>query len=433
MNDPAARRWLLLWLALAAIVAVRTTARPPHRGVILDHLEFGRRLVHGENVYGDWRSDRDAPVRPLHAPYPPSFGLLTAPFAVVAETLGLPAARLCWVLLQLLAIAALFSSLRAQLGGHDPPDARATRWLALLTLLLLARFLLRDLHGGGGNTINVALCALAFANAERARPRAAGLWLGVSLATKPTQIWLLPILLVLGHRRAAGWTLVTGLCCVLLSLLLLRFDTAPWLRWFEGSWLLATQTDPFAAPALGLPPFEWMNQSLRLGVARWLTTVPPEFLARVPFAIAPGLGLPMAVALWTTRVVVLAAFAAVLLGALRARRGTPTARALVVAATLAFSLLASPLSWKAHHLALLPLVWLLLWRAHRERRRGLLALLLVFVLTCGIGGEILGDDVGEWQNSLYLLPMFDLALLAAALRAAATAAHPSIADTAPAR
>lgn len=75
MSAPTPRHrwiWWLVWLAIAVVLAGRATGRKPTKGVLLDHLEFGRRLVHGEDVYGPWRSDPDAPIRPLHAPYPPS-------------------------------------------------------------------------------------------------------------------------------------------------------------------------------------------------------------------------------------------------------------------------------------------------------------------------------------------------------------------------
>ena len=90
---PLRARWLLLWIALAALLVGRAASRPAHRGVLNDHLEFGRRLLHGENVYADWKSDLDAPTKPLHAPYPPSFGLLTTPFHLVDAALGQRAAR----------------------------------------------------------------------------------------------------------------------------------------------------------------------------------------------------------------------------------------------------------------------------------------------------------------------------------------------------
>ena len=416
--------WLVLWLALAAFLVARAARRPEARGVILDHLEFGRRLLHGEDVHGPWRSDPDAPVRPLHAPYPPSFGLLTAPFSVVADTLGIRAARAAWALLQVgcLAVAALV--LRRRLQPRAPPDAGPSYWhlLWLGTFVLGLRFVLRDTHGGGGNLVNLALCLLAFDDAERGRHRRAGLWLGLSLVTKPTQVWLVLAFLALGKFRTVGWTIVTGAAAVFVTLLLQRFDVEPWFRWIEGSWRLATQADPFAVPALGFPPFEWMNQALRCAIARWAGEVPPELAARVTLGMPAGLGFGPAVVAGLVRaasVLLLAWFAC---AAWRAR-ASASARLPVFTAALVLSVLLSPLSWKAHHVALLPLVFLLLRHAAAKRSRGTWWLLASWAVCCCLPGQdLVGEAVEEWLNSAYVITCWDVVLFAIALLMAKSAA-----------
>jgi hypothetical protein len=75
------RRWIWLWLLLGTALVVRAGIRD--RGVIIDHLEFGRRLLLGLDLYAPYLDPK-----PLHAPYPPSFGLLTAPFWLLGERLG---------------------------------------------------------------------------------------------------------------------------------------------------------------------------------------------------------------------------------------------------------------------------------------------------------------------------------------------------------
>ena len=263
------RSWILFWIVVAVVLVVRASSRPEARGVILDHLEFGRRLLHGEDVYGPWRSDPDAPLRPLHAPYPPSFGLLTAPFALIDEVAGQRAARCAWALLQVASLCACGLVLRALLAKHAPPPERARwQWTWLATFVLLARFVLRDTHGGGGNLINTALVLLAFHDAENGRERRAGVWLAISLVTKPTMVWLLPVLALVGRWRTLGSTAVAGALLVLATFTLQRFELAPWWRWLQGSWALATQADPWAVPAFDFPPFEWMNQALRFAIAR---------------------------------------------------------------------------------------------------------------------------------------------------------------------
>lgn len=419
---PARLAWPLVWAAIAIVLVARATSRPETRGVILDHLEFGRRLLHGEDVYGPWKSDPDAPVRPLHAPYPPSYGLLTAPFAVVADSLGDRAARFLWACLQVLALAAIGQAMMALTAGRAPPAT--WHWLWFVTFLLGARFVLRDTHGGGGNLINVALCLLAFVFAERGRAAVAGLLLGFSLATKPTQLWLLPVLACLSHHRAALWTVAAGLGLVLVTLLLQRLDVGPWLRWIEGSWALGTQHDPWADPALGFPPFEWMNQSLRLCVARWCGEVPPEFAARVEWGVAPpGLGLDGATVGWITRVVALLMLATLLLACRRLRR-IAAARVWLLAAAFVLSVLLSPLSWKAHHVALLPVLLLLVRRAVVSRARGVWLLLATWAVCCAVfgkdmvglfAGEATGDAADEWLNSTYVVTLWDVVLFAVAL------------------
>jgi len=407
----------------------RATSRREERGVILDHVEFGRRLVHGEDLYAPWTTDPRRPAKVLHPPYPPSFGLLTAPFAAVAELFSMPAARAAWALLQLGSLAAIALLLRRQVAPRAPPApaAPARNWHLLWfgTTLLGARFVLRDTHGGGGNLVNLALCLAAFDLAERRHEGLTGLLLGFSLATKPTQLWLLPLFFVLGRRRTVAYTLAAGLGCVALTLPLMHFDLAPWWRWLEGSWRLGTQTDAFADPALDFPAFEWMNQSLRSGLARWCGEVPAEFAARVPFGFVPGLGWPPEVVAWLTRLSSLLGLTALLVVAHRTR-SSASARAFVFAAALVLSVLLSPLSWKAHHVALLPLLFLLLLRLPHRRT---LLLLLAWALCCQPGQELVGDAGDEWLNSLYVITAWDAVLLVVALRRAGSAA-PEHADAA---
>lgn len=415
-----ATRWALFWLVCATLLVVRAGSRPDSRGVILDHLEFGRRLLHGEDVHGPWLSDPDAPIRPLHAPYPPSFGLLTAPFSALAAVAGTRAARVAWALLQVGCLLAIAHTLRRRTSPLEPPGrTTAWHWLWLGTFLLGSRFLLRDTHGGGGNLINLALCLLALDDAERDRPRRAGFWLGLSLATKPTQAILVFVFLALGRLRVVGWTAVVGASLVLATLALQRFDTGPWLRWIEGTWRFSTQTDAFAVPAFEFPPFEWMNQSLRCAVARWCGDVPTDLAARVTLGIAPGLGLDAASCAGITRGLGLGMLGALLATAYCTQK-RPAARLPVFAAALALSVLLSPISWKAHHVALLPVIFLLVRDLPRATS---ILLLVVWALCCLPGGDLVGDDRAEWLNSVYVVTAADLVLFGWALHRAWSAPH----------
>jgi hypothetical protein len=435
-----ARIWPLVWVLLAAALVVRATTRPEGRGVILDHLEFGRRLLAGQDVHGPWRSGPDAPVRPLHAPYPPSFGLLTAPFAVIADVASVRAARAAWALLQVASLCAVALALRRLCAGRDAPASggppgrqpwlRPLLWpfLWLGALLLASRWILRDMHGGGGNLVNLGLCALAFLLAEHRRPWSAAVLLGFSLATKPTQALLLPVFFVLGHRRAALGAVGAAALCAAASLALLRGDPTPWQRWWTGTVAFAAQVDAFAAPAHEFPPFQWMNQSLRCALARWLGTVPPELAARVPGGVAPGLGIPVDTVAWITRGLSGALLAATLLVGWRAR-GSQPGRLHAFAAALLLSPLLSPLSWKAYQVAALPAFYLLLLRAQEPGGRWVAWPLGLYVPTCVLGGDLLGGDLAERVNSLYVVTAWNLALLAVMLRTTATAGAAALAGS----
>ena len=72
------RAFVAAWILLAAFLVLRTAGRD--RGVITDHIEFGRRLLAGLPLYAPYLD-----YHPLHPVYPPSFGLLTGPFSWLPE------------------------------------------------------------------------------------------------------------------------------------------------------------------------------------------------------------------------------------------------------------------------------------------------------------------------------------------------------------
>lgn len=415
VSQKATHIWTTLWVVLALALVVRTTIRPDERGVILDSLEFGRRFAHGEYVYATKSVGSNAPSQPLHAPYPPSFGILMAPFALIEDHFGLRPARCAFGLLQVAALVVIFSALRRLPTGRSPPDQSRFNWLVLATLLTAARFVLRDTHGGGGNLINLAICLRAYESAERGRPTTAGLWLGLSLLTKPTQLLLLPVFWLLGHKSAVGWALATISGGVLFSIALTNGDLSAWQRWLNGSIAFTSQQDPFVVPRFGFPPFEWMNQSLRCAMARWLGTVPPDFANRVKLGVVPGFGLSLATTAFATRFLSIGATLILFYKAGKAKNGAAHAKVMVFCAALILSLALSPLSWKAHHVAMLPLLFALIRKATEQRSYAARWLLAAFIIGCALGREILGDDIDELGNSLYIVSALDCALFLAAI------------------
>ena len=422
---PKSRRlWIALWLALGALLVVRTGVR--ERGVILDHVEFGNRLLSGTNPYADFAADPDEPLHPLHPPYPPSFGLLTAPFALLAHVDAAAGAdgridlrtsslaRIGWAVMQLGALTTIGLVLLRMRSRTGLPQGGCAQWLLLGTLLLGSRFVLRDTHGGGGNLVNLALAMLAFQDAREGRQLRGGAWLGFSLATKPALLWLLPFFLATGHWRTVLAAVVTGLAAAGLSLAMLGGDTGPWLRWIEGTWIHSTRTDVFAPAALGFPEFTWMNQSMRCMFGRWLGDVPPAFAGQVQVGWIPGFGLAPAVPAALNTLCTAAGLTAVLLVAWRRRRDEVAVN-WCFGAVLACSLLFSPLTWKAHHVALLPLFWLALVEGTALRSRAALLALVVYLPTAVLGEEITGKALKNTLQSWYLLTLWDIALVVLAL------------------
>jgi hypothetical protein len=383
--------WLLLGLALVLRAGIRD------RGVISDHLEFGRRLVAQEELYAPYRD-----AKPLHAPYPPSFGLLTAPFALLGERGG----RIAWVLLQVATVGWIGAWLLRWLREAAPALVPREQWVLALTALLAGRYLLRDLHGGGGNTFNLGAALGALALAANRREGAAGLLLGFALATKPTQWLFVPLLWLLRHRRAAAYAALAALGFALLAFAIHGFDPAPWRQWIGGTLAYVGQSDPFATPQGGFPPFTWMNQSLRCAVARWFGSVPPELAALVP-GFVPGSGWPPGTVQWIARLLALAILATTGIVAWR-RRDDAAARLPLAAACLAASLLLSPISWKAHHVALIPALFLLAAHACAGSRAAWIAVVL-YLAGCVAGEELTGKELKNLQQSLYIVTLGTLA------------------------
>lgn len=398
--------WLVIWSLLGAALVVRTGVR--ERGVITDHLEFGRRVLQGEELYAPFQGGD----QPLHAPYPPGFGLLTAPFSLLPER----GARFAWGSLQVLALWVIGAWLLGAIRARAPALGVRAHWLLAATVALGARYVLRDTHGGGGNLINLALVLSSCAAAARGRGIAAGLLLGFSLATKPTAVLFLPLLWIFGHRRAAGVAVVAALGFTAIALAALDQGLAPLQRWATGTHAYATMRDLFAEPALGFPPFSWMNQSLRCALTRYAGTVPEPFAAQVAYFF-PGLQFDTGTVVLLRAATTLLLLAITAVVVVRARRND-AARAPAIAAVLALSLLLSPISWKAHHVVLLPALTLVVGLA-AARRREAWAFLAIYALALGPGEDLIGKSLKNTQQSLYVFTAGTLALWGICLRATA--------------
>jgi hypothetical protein len=375
-SDEAARGRrdrVLLWIAclLAVVLVVRAASKQD--GVLVRNQDFGARFLRGEDPYFD-------PVRGvrLHGPYPPSYALVTVPLSLLSTT----PARVVWASMQIGALVAGFVLVRRWLRRAWPEIAPHSSVVYALALLLASRFALRDMAGGGGNLLYAisALWGLELALARR--DIAAGFLLALPLVLKPNLAPLALVLPCLGRWRALAATLTWCVLLFFAPALVYGVDAygALALRWSAdvGSFANVTDMGDAAQVPSGFPVSDTtMNQSLREALDR-------------------ALGGAHELAAWCARCAAIALLAVGAWAVVRAR----SARAELLAA-LAFvpiSLLISPISWKAHHAALLPLFALLVAVALDSRRRWLQNVLVVYYMSCVLlSEELVGKD---WKNTL---------------------------------
>lgn len=405
--------WITLVLALSAFVVLRAARKGEGRGNDKTHgalernYEFAQRVLEGSDPYREPQ---------LHAPYPPSYGLIMAPLRL----LPLRAARVAWAVLQLLCLGALVLLLR-RWHSTLPGDSGATlsrappAWVTVLALVLVARFLSRDTSGGGGNLVWGTLVFVAVLRPLEApgtdeRPWL-GTWLGIVLAAKPTPVLFLPWLILLGRYKTLAVALGVAAAlhaAPLLTLGLEGYENA-YRTWLTGVVAYAQQDDVFAAPSHGFPPFSWMHQSLRFALGRFLGSVPQEHVLESPLFFQ-GLGMDV-VHIALLRRVLEATIAVLALAALwRVRRArSPWVAIHAIGLLASATLLLSPIVWKSYHLWQLPFFYGLLAGLRDEgltqgqRREVIVGLSLYFAL-CGLASEaLLGDNGRDVMQSFYVV------------------------------
>jgi len=392
--------------ALFLVLLVFLVARAARKegGVLVHNQGFGSRFLAGEDPYFN-----PALGHRVYGPYPPSFALVAAPLSLLPTKV----ARVAWGTAQALALVAAFVVLRRWARAWWPAAAPHAPILFAAALLIASRYLLRDSAGGGGNLIYGVLALVALDLAFAGRGALAGLPLGLSLVLKPN---LAPLLLFLAFRRrwsALASTLICGAALFLLPAawfgLEEYLDLAA--RWTRDVVAYARVEDPSRADLVpdGMPVSDTsMNQSLREASGR----------------LGRATGWSPAVAAWIARALGLALAAVAGVVALQVRPGRR--EALAALAFFPLALLLSPISWKAHHVALLPLFFALACEARVGARRTLTVLLALTWFACGLlSEEIVGDAAKEVLQSLSIVTIFDIVLLAAALVLARRADAPA--------
>lgn len=375
-------------------LVARATARD--RGVIVRNRIFAERLVAGTDPYEGG----------LHTPYPLTWALIHAALL----PLPLEVARALWCSGQILLLVLVTLALDRIAARHVRDYPRRRGWILAAALVLTSRFWLRDMAGGGSNLLIFSLAFFGCLGAIHGRPVLGAASLGLAGALKLTPLLFLPYFVL---RRRPGFALrsaaFAGLFLVLPAVVLGPETYAQITeRWARGV-LGFLAKDDLGGPDAAIIPFEWMNQSLRNALFRFLTPIELDH----PWYVNVG-RLSPEVATWIIRAVsfLLLAFSTVLLSRREPRgRFTDIAR---VGFVFVLMLLLSPISWRAHFVSLLPAVFVLSVHALcGERRRILSQVTLVAFLLLGPGTNetFWGKEGKNVLQAYYTVTVGTLALL----------------------
>ena len=408
-TDPEIQRRrgrLLTWFFLFASVVLIERAGHKRHGVLDLNQGFGARFLAHEDPYFD-----PAQGLRVHGPYPPSYVLVCAPLSLLPA----PLARRVWAGIQILCLSILYRLLRRRLERWNPTLLPHAPFLYLCALLLASRFLLRDMAAGGGNLIYATLTLAGVELALAGRAFGGALPLALALAVKPNQILFLLFLCLRRRWKAAAGTLLALFVLALLPGLYYGMGSylELWHTWVEGVWRFASLPDLHDKSLVppGLPPEHFaMNQALRVAVFRLLR--PPGDSGAYDVHLWTT---SAATALWVGRALALFLLAWTSAAAWRAcdERG----EWLAALAFFPLGLLLSPITWKAHHVVLIPALFAVTVRAAEPTRRGLRSALLAAYLLFDLSAtDILGQAAGDYLQAISLVTLGDVVLLAYLLR-----------------
>lgn len=379
---------VLVASAAFAIIWIRLAVRPSSD--LLNHREFGRRFVENSFLYDGG----------LDYPYLPTWAVAHAPLAAVPA----PIVSVLVVPFGAAALAWLVWMLDRTTRGSLPLERATAFWVAAAAIALTSRFLIRDLLDGGENLMLTALTWAAFSAWGRQREWMAAALLGAAIALKLTAAVFLVVLILWREHGRAVRTLVCAAALVLLPAARMGVDA--YVRhmntWAVMVWNGVASRDPTIG-VLGPEPVG--NQSLRAGTGRLLVRPDASASWRATSAsIATGVvlvvGLVIVVALW------------------RRRAEGELERAAAWATAGVLALVMSPITWRAHMVAIVPACYLLLRRWAHDRHlhpAGWVALAAVSVPGLILTRGVLGETVSDWsdQRSLTALALVCLTMGAA--------------------
>ena len=380
-----------------AVLWISTMYKP--RGDFLLHYEFGRRLRSGELLYAGG----------MHLPYPPFWAMLFAPFSLLPVRVAMP----LFFVAGFTALAALLKIL------HDLTRDRLKQgvwfWLAAATLLVLSRFVLRDLADGGENTLIVALTWGGIYFFVKHKPLPGGALLGLAIALKCTPLLFAGYFVLKRQWLAALSTLAfAALFFVSPALIQGRQSYIDHIKLWKTNLLAGvSQKDPSMSVLGGTE--ELANKSLRPMLARYLMQLPDGHKGRFPGAAhIDFFRFPPETANLIIKLVTLGSFLATVWLFVRSAADLRAPGFLWECAIInILMLLYSPITWGEHCVALIPAVYLICLRlcagkpVPRWITRTLAVVAFIFIV---VNRSIIGTWLSGLAESYHLVTLCIVAL-----------------------
>ena len=167
------------------------------------------RVLNGEDLY-NWEDGHYV------YKYSPFFALLVAPFGLIPFSY----ARFLWMALM---CASLFGTVRMGkylvMGHRSPP-----RFFYFLSLLLIAKFLLREIELGQTDFLQLLLILSLFVFLEKGNEFLGGLFLALSVIIKLTPLIVVPYLIYKKRFRTLVWSFVFIFAFFFFPCLIYGFD-----------------------------------------------------------------------------------------------------------------------------------------------------------------------------------------------------------------
>lgn len=396
-----ALRKIVVAAAVVALLAMAFLIKP--RGDFPNHLEFGHRLVAGAFLYD----------RGLNLPYPPFWAMLFAPFSLLSSRLALPLFFLC---IGIPSLVALFKIVCELARPHFSQTAERNFWLVAAVVVVLLRFIQRDLVDGGENLFITALTWSGVYFIVRRRPLPGGAALGAAIALKCTPL-LFTGYFFLKRQWAAAFSTLAFAALFFLSPALIQGPAAYAKHiafWKSNIAAGLSQKNP----SLGvLGPEELPNKALKPMLSRFLMRLPEGHPGRFPGAAHLDFFRfsPRTAGILIKLILLLSGLGVVWLFSRSSRDVQSAALVWECAIIGLLMLLFSPITWGQHCVAVIPACYLIALRVAAGKpvprwiRWSLGVVAAVFLF---LNRATLGRTLSELLESYHVITFCLLALVA---------------------